>query len=203
MQLRARRLRNTDLFAVVNLALFLGWCAFTERSLAAGYGTVGSVREFLVYACSLIAVIGLSWFFLRRWPCDGRLLLLVEIGLLAHFAGAFVPVDGGRLYEVTLLGLSFDKPVHLLNAFAGAALIDHFLRAAGLRLAALPLVVVGLTIGAGSTVEIIEYLAFVAVPDAGVGGYANNMQDLVSNLIGAILFVTAAAIVRHARRRQS
>jgi hypothetical protein len=52
-------------------------------------------------------------------------------------------------------------------------------------------------------VEIIEYLAFVAVPDAGVGGYANNMQDLISNLIGALLFVTAAAIVRSLRPASS
>ena len=188
------RLRNADIFAAANLILFLAWLAIAGEGARRGYGTVGSVPEFVIYATAIVAVIAFAWFFLRARPCGAGLLLLVEAGLLAHFAGAFVPVDGGRLYEVEILELRFDQYVHLLNAFAGAALIDHFLATVGTRIR--PLIVVGLVLGAGSVIEIVEYLAFLTVPDAGVGGYENNMQDLIANLIGAVAFVAGATIVR-------
>lgn len=188
------RLRNTDIFAAANLILFLAWLGIAGEGARRGYGTVGSVPEFVIYATGIVAVIALAWFFLRARPCGAGLLLLVEAGLLAHFAGAFVPIDGGRLYELEIFGLRFDQCVHLLNAFAGAALIDHFLAAA--RIGVRPLIVVGLVLGAGSVIEIVEYLAFLTVPDAGVGGYENNMQDLIANLIGAVAFVAVAAILR-------
>ena len=123
---------------------------------------------------------------LRHLSCPTSLLILTELGLLAHFAGAFVPIEGRRLYDAYLGGLRFDNYVHLLNAFTAGALIDHFLQP-GLR--ARPLIVAGLVLGAGAAVEMIEYLAFLTVPDNGVGGYENNMQDLVMNLAGVTLFL--------------
>lgn len=176
------------MFAAANLLLFVGWCVFA--SLTSPGSTVGSVAEFWIYAGSILAIVGLCWLFLRLQPCGAWLLVLIEVGLLAHFAGAFVPVDGGRLYEARILGMRFDQLVHLLNAFAGAALLDHFLQG---RLRGRGLVLIGLVLGAGSVVEIIEYLAFLVVPDAGVGGYANNMQDLLMNLAGALLYLAARA----------
>lgn len=177
------RVRNTDIFAAGNFLLFIGWNLFAF--LGEG-GAVGSLAEFGIYAASIFALIALSWYFLRDRPCSTSLLLLVELGLLAHFAGAFVPIDGARLYEANVLGMRFDNYVHLLNAFAGGALIDHFLQQ---DLKARSLIVAGLILGAGAVVEIIEYLAFLTVPDTGVGGYENNMQDLVMNLVGVSLFL--------------
>ena len=186
------RVRNTDAFAAGNFLLFIGWNLFAFLSEG---GTVGSLAEFGIYAASIFALIALSWYFLRRRPCPTSLLLLVELSLLAHFAGAFVPIDGARLYEAEILGLRFDKYVHLFNAYAGGALIDHFLQQ---DLKARPLIVAGLVLGVGAVVEIIEYLAFLAVSDAGVGGYENNMQDLVMNLVGVSLFL-AFRIAVHRR----
>lgn len=187
------------MFAAGNLILFLAWLAMAVQATRRGYGTVGSIPEIVIYAAVIATVIGLTWFLLRARPCSTWLLLLVEAGLIAHFAGAFVPAGGGRLYEATLLGLRFDHYVHMLNAFAGAALIDHFLAAAGSRFR--PLIVVGLALGAGSVIEIIEYFAFLAVPGAGVGGYENNMQDLVANLVGAVGYVGGATAWRRSARR--
>lgn len=190
------RPRNTDLFAAGNLILFTAWLAIAAEGERRGYRMVGSVPEFAIYATGIVAVIAIAWFFLRARPCGAGLLLLVEAGLLAHFAGAFVPIDGGRLYEVTILGLRFDNYVHILNAFGGAALIDHFLAAPEARTRTRPLIIVGLVLGAGSVIEIVEYLAFLSVPDAGVGGYENNMQDLIANLAGALAFVAVASAFR-------
>lgn len=178
-----KRIRNTDIFTAGNLLLFVGYCLL---ALLGGGGAVGSLAEFGIYATSIFAVIALSWYFLQDRPCPTSLLLVVELGLLAHFAGAFVPIDGGRLYEAEVLGLRFDKYVHLINAFAGGALINQFLQP-GLK--ARPLIVAGLLLGAGAVVEIVEFLAFLTVPDAGVGGYENNMQDLAMNLVGVSLFL--------------
>lgn len=193
--------RNADIFALGNLVLFIVSVSGAVVATLAGYRPVGSIPEFLIYGCSILAVIGLCWFFLRQRPCGVALLLLVEIGLLAHFAGAFVPVGGRRLYEIAILGIRFDHYVHIFNAFAAGALIDHFLGAPAAIIPARRLLVACLVLGAGSVVEMIEYLAFLTVPDAGVGGYDNNMQDLFANLIGALayLVVTGRRRPRHER----
>lgn len=191
-----KRIRNTDFFTAGNLLLFIGYCLL---ALFGGRGAIGSLAEFGIYATSIFALIALSWYFLQDRPCPTSLLLVIELGLLAHFAGAFVPIDGGRLYEAEVLGMRFDKYVHLLNAFAGGALINHFLQP-GLK--ARPLIVAGLLLGAGTIVEIVEYLAFLAVADAGVGGYENNMQDLAMNLVGVSLFL-AFRIAAHRRAEMS
>ena len=39
----------------------------------------------------------------------------------------------------------------------------------------------------GPWIEIGEYLATLAVSEARVGDYANNMQDLIANLLGAVV----------------
>ena len=41
--------------------------------------------------------------------------------------------------------------------------------------------------GFGAINEIVEFMAVLAVPDNGVGGYYNTAIDLVSNAIGATL----------------
>lgn len=128
------------------------------------------------------------WWYLRRLPFPTWLLLIVQIGILMHFAGAFFPIDGGRLYDAHLLGLRYDKYVHSFNAFAGAALTRHLLRATHSRSPLMSVIVVMVVLGGGSVVEIVEYLVSLTVEHNGVGSYDNNMQDLIANLAGALLF---------------
>lgn len=183
-------MREADIFAGANATLFALMCLFVYHDRFVQYRGPANVGEFFVYALAIFSVILVIWWFLRRLDYPAWLLILVEIGILAHFAGAFVPIDGGRLYDTSLLGVRYDKFVHGGNAFAGAALIDHVLGRLGARLPGRALVVVGLVMGAGAVVEILEYLVATTVPGArdGVGTYDNNMQDLVANAIGAALF---------------
>ncbi len=46
--------------------------------------------------------------------------------------------------------------------------------------------------GAGALVEIVEYVGTLLLENSTVGGYSNNMQDLVANSIGALIGAFAA-----------
>ena len=185
------RMRNTDVFALINATLFGLMCAgvYYRRYLA--YNIVGNFAEFTIYAFAIFISIGLGARYLRKVVFPNWILLVMQVGILAHFAGGFVPVGGRRLYDTTVLGLSFDHYVHALNAFAGAAVANRLVRAprAHPHLQALLLLLV--VQGGGAIVEIVEYGAHINVTDSGVGDYDNNMQDLVSNLIGALIFLGA------------
>jgi len=116
------------------------------------------------------------------------LLLWLQLGILAHFSGAFVEIDGGRLYDCTFFGLRFDKYVHFTNAFVGSMLVAAIFKSRGIRFGALTSVITILTVlGLGAVVEIIEYGVVQTVEHTGVGGYDNNMQDLIANLMGSLM----------------
>lgn len=183
-----RKLLPSDYFIVLNMTLFLGmcWAVYYDRLVA--YRGVGNLHEFFLYACAIILAIFVVWWYLRRLPFPTWLLFIVQIGILMHFAGAFFPIEGGRLYDAHFLGLRFDKYVHGFNAFAGAALTRHLLKATHSRSPLMSVIVVMAVLGAGSVVEIVEYLVSLTVEHNGVGSYDNNMQDLISNLVGALVF---------------
>ena len=128
------------------------------------------------------------------------LLCLLELAFVLAMAGMAVPVGGGRLYDVTVAGVRFDKVVHVAWAFAGAlavaALVDHFGRVPPwLRMSAAVLVVLGL----GAAWELVEYAVVRSIPGAGVGGYDNNMQDLIANAGGGLASLAAPPSWRTAR----
>lgn len=181
--------RNTDIFAFINAGLFGFMCATVYYARFVTYRGVGNLHEFFFYAAAILAAIGLGAFFLRRlyWPT--WLLILLQAGILAHFAGAFLPIDGGRLYDAIIFGVRYDKYVHAFNALAGAALVAHLLSRANASLPARPTVILLTVLGGGAVVEILEYLVSITVPHSGVGDYDNNMQDLISNLVGAAAYV--------------
>jgi hypothetical protein len=159
------------------------------------YRGPGNLHEFFIYACGIILAILAAWVFLRRVRFPNWLLILAQIGILAHFSGAFFPIEGGRLYDAHILGMRYDKYVHGFNAFTGAALLSHVFER---RRAQVPLrgfVLLSATLGVGAVIEMMEYIVMITVPNSGVGNYDNNMQDLVSNFVGAALFV-AGSLVR-------
>jgi len=193
----ARAVRNVDLFALTNAVLFVAMLMFVYYERFLRYRGRGNVHEFFIYAAIITALIALGWRYLRRFEFPTPLLVAVQAGILLHFAGAFVPVNGGRLYDVMLGPVRYDKIVHYTNALAAAAVVSRIL---ALLRAELPLIrgaVICLTVlGLGALVEILEYLVLLTIPGAGVGGYENNMHDLIANAAGAMSFLLAAAVFR-------
>jgi hypothetical protein len=191
------RLKNTDVFVSLNAALFAVMCAVVYYDRFLQYRGRGNIHEFFIYSIAILATIACAWIYLRRFRFRTAMLVLVQAGILAHFAGAFVPIDGHRLYDVELLGVRYDKFVHCLNAFAAASVVAHVFDVLDVHLPVIRnLVLVLVVLGLGSAVEVLEYLVVRTVPGAGVGAYDNNMQDLIGNMVGAVLFLVAAAICR-------
>jgi hypothetical protein len=180
------RVLPLDVFVVVNLALFGAMCVFTYYARFVRYRGAANIHEFFLYATVLVAGVVLLWRAFRGYRFGAGLLLLVQAGILAHFAGAFVQWGGLRLYDYAFAGLRYDKYVHFANAFIAVRVVRHIVERHGIRMDGLVSLLVGLTVlGLGGVVEIVEYLVVRTVPANGVGGYDNNMQDLIANAVGA------------------
>lgn len=160
--------------------------------------------EFLLYA--LIVLIVLAWIVWKQPAVkfEPAILWGLSIWGVLHMAGGNVRVGNGVLYEVQLVPvvLRYDQLVHAFG-FGIAALVCHHLLRPSLRENAdrwptLAVLIVLMGSGVGAINEIVEYIAVLVMPETGVGGYDNTMQDLVFNLIGGI----AAVLWLTGRRRQ-
>jgi len=156
------------------------------------YQGPGNVSEFFLYAVGILSIISVLWWGFRRLVLPAPLLVLLEVGILLHFAGGFVAVDGQRLYDTTLFGISaeylrFDKLVHLVNAFTVTLLVLRLVQSRTHVVPMVRLFALLAVLGLGATVELIEFSALKLFAQTGVGSYDNNMLDLVANLGGATL----------------
>lgn len=195
-------MKPIDVFAGFNLLLFLVVAVFRYYARFIEYRGIEHIEEFFLYAVVILGWVVALWLVFRRYEFDTGILMLVEVGILMHFAGAFVRIDGGRLYDAHLLGIRFDKYVHFVNAFAAALLISRLFRIQQIALTRVNSVFVALVVlGLGGIVEIVEYLVLVTVPNTGVGGYDNNMQDLIANLCGSLSFLLLRPVYAAYRAR--
>lgn len=122
---------NIDVFAAANTGLFASMCAFRYFNRFVAYRGAGNLHEFFIYAVAIMAVIGLLWRHFRKVSVPSWLLWGLQAGIVMHFAGGFVTLDGRRLYDVYLFGLPhqeyfrYDKLVHLVNAFIAALVVGR------------------------------------------------------------------------------
>ncbi|TVR19600.1 MAG: hypothetical protein EA391_00310 [Balneolaceae bacterium] len=187
-----RVFKGLDYFALFNIALFLGMTVFVYYDRFIEYRGPANIYEFYIYAVVIIIFVVLCWWYFRRFTAPVYLLLLIQIAILLHFAGAFIPIEGGRLYDAVYLGIGFDKYVHFINSFIVAATFNEIFHAMNVRIPVFRnIVIVMMTLGVGAFVEILEYLVMLTVEDVGVGGYHNNMRDLIANFLGSMLFLVA------------
>ncbi len=198
-----RRLRPVDAFAAVNIGLFLVLLVFRYHARFVHYRGPGHLEEFFIYAIVLLFGIIALWHTFRDHAFDPRLLALVQVGILMHFAGAFVQFPGGRLYDQHLLGIRYDKFVHLVNALAIAMLVDRVFTILALPRGPLTRVILLTTVlGLGAVIEVVEYVVVLTIPANGVGDYDNNMQDLIANVCGGALYLLATAWRTEPRTRR-
>lgn len=185
-------MKKIDAFVLTNVALFVLLCVFRYYARFVQYRGAAHIGEFFVYAAVIMVGIAILWYVFRHYEFEGSTLLLVQLGILMHFSGAFVMVDNHRLYDQVLFGLRYDKYVHFVNAFAATLLISRLFEIQKIALTRSNNVFVVLVVlGLGAVIEIVEYAVVLTVPENGVGGYDNNMQDLMANLAGACSFMLA------------
>lgn len=183
-------LKNADIFWLANLLLFLWMCQFAYYDRFIEYRGAGNLHEFFVYALLIIIGLGVGWWYFRRFTIPNYVLLLIQFGVLIHFLGGMVLINGERLYDAYILGVRFDKIVHFLNAFIAALITNFFFNILDFQIPYFRyLILIMFVLGLGAVIEIVEYVVLLTIPGNGVGGYHNNMQDLLANFVGCSTFV--------------
>jgi hypothetical protein len=191
---------HLDWFLALNSGLFLVMLVVRYYDRFVELRGAAYIHEFFIYAVIILAGIGVFWRYFRHCHFPTALLLAIEIGILMHFAGAFVYIDHQRLYAHLFFGIRYDKYVHCTNAFVGAWLAWHLFQLRGIPLDGLNIFIVLLTVlGVGTCIEIAEYLVSKTVAHNGVGGYDNNLQDLIANGCGGALALAIRRALAHHR----
>lgn len=189
-------MKKIDVFAAVNILLFLIMCVFRYYARFIHYRGIEHIQEFFIYAAVIICGIVMLWWIFRHYPFDTMLLVLLQLGIVMHFSGAFVQIEGGRLYDAHVLGIQYDKYVHFVNAFSATLLVSRLFQIQHIALTRVNSVfLLMVVLGMGAVVEIVEYIVVLTVPANGVGGYDNNMQDLIGNFCGALSFLVLRSVL--------
>lgn len=178
MSEKARR-RLFDALALVNISglLVSGITRFDAQNAG-----------FTVYLVALAGLYVGAWLALRRYDYPVWAMLMLQAAVLGHLAGWLVVVDGRTLYTTSVSGMPMDKVIHAFNSAAAAAFVTVLFRRAGLQLGGWEgFVVVMVVCGLAAMIEVIEYVGTLVLTSTSVGDYANNAQDLIANLAGALV----------------
>lgn len=185
---------------MLNIGLFLFICYFAYFDRFVKYRGYQYRWEFFVYAVIILLLILFAWKMVRRFYVPGWLLAMAQVGICMHFAGGLTFYRDKRLYDIIIMGVRYDKYVHLFNAAVAALFIQRFASEHILKSEWFcDLVTVLMVLGLGAFVEIIEYLVMLTVPVNGVGNYDNNMQDLIANLVGVLLCIFCVRVLGRIR----
>ena len=162
---------------------------FLVYGLAVGSSFVNYYVPLTIVLVGAIALIHRSAQF-----TDATLLALALIAI-GNLAGGVLLIDGSPLYELQLIGeLKYDKVFHATaSGVGGWAAYEAMTRWAGRQTGSVLFAAVMIAIGAGALVEVVEYVGTLIRESTNVGDYANNMQDLIANTIGAIVGAWLAA----------
>ena len=167
--------------------------------------------EFVWYVLTMVAVIAIIAGTLRTSQLSDTVLLLLSLWGLLHMLGGGVRIEDHVLYAQILYPfhvdgdftiLKYDQVVHAFGfAVAAAALHGVLLRFAP-TIGLFGRIMFPALASAGLSVinEIIEFIAFLALPGTWVGGYYNVSLDLVANTIGAFAAVVLIELFRKQHR---
>lgn len=192
-----KNITNIDIFACINIICFLFMCyaAYFDRFIH--YRGREYLVEFFVYAIGILFAILVIWKLTRHISFPTWILIPLQIGILIHFAGGLGMFNETRLYDKIIFNIRYDKYVHLINACSGGFVLHKlYLEQLRLKQWIKDLQLIAFILGIGAGIEIIEYLVTLTVETNGVGGYNNNMQDLISNLTGAIFSIILVRIIK-------
>lgn len=157
--------------------------------------------EFLIYISVIVffgLIIGLN---LNRSKLDNLVLWLLSIWGLAHLIGGGVRIEGKTVYSLHLIDiidkggqfyiLKMDQLIHFYGFFVCAILIYQLIIATGSVASKSPKLMIFLawigSMGLGALNEVVEFIAFIALAETGVGDVYNTGLDLIFNMAGALL----------------
>jgi len=176
-----------DFFTLLNSTFFLLMCIFVYYDHFILFRGSANIHEFFIYATVIFLVILFFWYKFKHLRVSGAALILIEIGILIHFSGAFIEIEGHRLYDSRFFDIRYDKYVHFFNSMIALIITLYVFAKKGFPYTKLVLMIAVLTVlGLGAIVEIVEYLVTLTVEHNGVGNYDNNMLDLTANFFGAV-----------------
>ena len=119
-----------------------------------------------------------------------HVLVMLSIVGFCHMAGANLYFFGVPLYGQTGFGfIRYDHFIHVTGLGTAGLIVWEATRrmlAADSGMRAAVVVILGAN-SVGAVTEIGEYLATLTLPYTRVGAYANNMQDLIANLLGSLI----------------
>jgi hypothetical protein len=189
--------KNFNIFILINIVLFILMCIFVYYDRFVAYRGAENVLEFYIYAVFLLFAIAAGWIYLRTYRWSLLELSLIEIGIIMHFSGGLVHINDHRLYDNVFILIRYDKYVHFINSFIAAMITNRLLKFLDFRMNRYKgLVIILIVLGGGAVIEIIEYIVVKTVPGNGVGGYDNNMQDLIANLAGSTVYIILNSLKR-------
>lgn len=165
------------------------------------FGIIALLRhnyEFLFYVSIVVFLLLLLLAKYQKIGLSRGTIMALSLWGLLHMMGGNIRVGDGVLYGVQLIPhiLRYDQLVHAFGfgtcTVIGFELLRPFLKPAVNR-ATLSVLLVMIGIGFGALNEVIEFMAVLALPETGVGGYENTAWDLTFNLIGSLI---ALVIIR-------
>ncbi len=155
--------------------------------------------EFIYYLILILVMISLVFYSMKKIKYTYGLLWWLTLWGSMHFAGGGISLKGQRLYDLILIPITndifrYDQLVHIIG-FGAATLLMYQVIQASLKHPIENWLNVGLVVmmaglGVGAINEIIEFIASLLLPNSNSGGYLNTSLDLVSDLIGGLLFFT-------------
>jgi hypothetical protein len=193
---------------------------FTAAYLLAA--AVGAVRtgnaEFVFYIAVMLVLAAVIWVVHRAVGLPEAALWALSLWGLAHMAGGLVPVPASWpvegpnrvLYSTWLIPdrIKYDHVVHawgfgVTTWLCWLGLAASLTRGGAAAVPTFGRLVLAWTAGQGfgALNEVVEFAATLLVPETNVGGYLNTGWDLVSNLFGATVAVTAIALAHRGRTR--
>ncbi len=198
---KAAPITRLDLFLGFNSLLFLIMCTFFYYDRFIIFHGKATIHEFFLYAAAIFSFIFCVWVKFRTLHVQLYILLLIEIGILIHFAGGFVEIDGSRLYDFRFSHVRYDKFVHLINSiFASFVLIYLFTQNNYTIAKLISATIILCVLGLGALIEILEFVVSLTVDNNGVGTYVNNMLDLIANLIGSSCGIAMYHLYKNRKR---
>ncbi|NHZ85764.1 MAG: DUF2238 domain-containing protein [Planctomycetia bacterium] len=198
------KLTNKDLFALINTLFFLWLCYAVYFDRFINYRGRENIWEFFVYAVVILIVILFAWILMRKIHISNKLLIFAEIILIIHFAGGLVILHGNRLYDNIFFGIRYDKYAHTIQTFLGGFIFYKlYFEKLNVKWWIKDLQLMMIILGIGAMFEIVEYLVTLTVTTNGVGDYDNNMQDMISNLIGITISILVIRISNFIQDRQN